>query len=64
MIKTNPKKSTENKNRIQAAQQKVKIKNRTECIGLADKKTKKPQKQKTNNKKKFKLKIKFLILYR
>ena len=40
MIKTNPRKSTENKNKIQAPVQKVKIKNKTECIGFADKKQK------------------------
>ena len=57
MIKTNPRKSTENKNKIQAAVQKVKIKNKTECIGFADKKTKKPQKQNTNNRKKCKANI-------
>ena len=57
MIKTNPRKSTENKNKMHAAVQKVKIKNKTECIGFADKKTKKPQKQNTNNKKKCKANI-------
>ena len=57
MIKTRPKKSTVNKNKMHAEQQKVKIRNKTECIGFADKKTKKPQKQKINNKKKCKLNI-------
>ena len=42
---------------MQAAQQNVNIRNKIECIGLADKKTKKPQKQKFNNKKKCKLNI-------
>ena len=52
--KTNPKKSTENKNRIHAALQNVRIRNKTECMGFADKKTNKPQKQNINNKKKCK----------
>jgi|KNS5Surf_metaT_FD_contig_123_38535_length_1549_multi_3_in_0_out_1_1 hypothetical protein len=57
MIKTRPKKSTENINNIQAEQQNVKIKNKTECIGLADKNTKKPQRQDIISKKKCKLNI-------
>jgi hypothetical protein len=58
IIKTKPKKSAVNKNKIQAEQQNVRIRNKTECIGFADKKTKQPHKQKFNSKKKCKLNIK------
>jgi len=54
MINTIPKKSTVNKNKIQAEQQNVKIKNSTECIGFVERNTKKPQKQYVSNKKKCK----------
>ena len=57
IIKIRLKKSIVNRNRIQAEQQKVNIRNKTECIGLADKNTKKPQKQKISNRKKCKLNI-------
>ena len=41
MIKRTPKKSTLNINKIEEALQKARIKNKTECTGLSDKKTKK-----------------------
>ena len=51
IIKTKPKKSAVNKNKIQAEQQNVRIRNKTECIGFADIKNNKFFNEKLTNKK-------------
>ena len=58
-----PKKSTWNKNNIQVAVQNVRIKNKTECIGLFDINTKKLQTRRKQINNKCKISIKIFLTY-